>query len=118
MCGATSDVRFTPESDIRCVFSDVRYGPKADIALLDHLISAGEWQGGMLRPSDFAVLMFDNELELCRLNDRQVGRLFTAENAANINPCFTVGVSLIWSAAQKSHPPKANSRELNMVGSA
>jgi len=24
MCGATRDVRFTPESDIECVFSDVR----------------------------------------------------------------------------------------------
>src|SRR5262249_41431926 len=51
-------------------------------------------KGGTLRPSDLAVLMFDNELELPWLNDRRVGRFFTAENTADLNPGFTIGVSL------------------------
>src|SRR5262249_25259776 len=59
-------------------------------------------KGGTLRPSDLAVLMFDDELELPWLNDRRVGRFFTAENTADINPGITIGVSSIWSVGQKS----------------
>jgi len=31
LCGAIRHVRFTPNSDIDCVFQHVRFGPEADI---------------------------------------------------------------------------------------
>src|SRR5262249_25486674 len=36
MCSAKHDVRFTPNSDIDCVFRHVCFGPNADI-IFDHL---------------------------------------------------------------------------------
>src|SRR5262245_53605864 len=35
MCSARADVRFTPESDIKCdIWKNVRFGPKANITVL------------------------------------------------------------------------------------
>src|SRR5262249_13701787 len=80
----------------------VRFMPKPDNALLDHCIGTGEQQRGNVEAERSRRLDVDKELEPGRLNDRQVGRLFATENAADINPSFTVGVSLIRTVAQKS----------------
>jgi hypothetical protein len=45
MCVAKSHVRFTPNSDIDCVFRHVRLGPQADItSFIRSLLGAQRWQ--------------------------------------------------------------------------
>ena len=73
MCGAQDHVRFTPNSDIDCVFRHVRFGPIADTCsaakefLFDHLVRAGEqrWRHGEVK--GFCGLEIDHQLELERV---------------------------------------------------
>ena len=53
----------------------------------------------MERPRRFEI---DHQLESGRLNYRQVGRLFAAENTTDICSCLAVGIELASSVAHQS----------------
>ena len=48
--------------------------------------------GGTSRPSALAVFEIDDQLELGRLQDRQVGRLRALENAAGVDAGLAIRV--------------------------
>jgi hypothetical protein len=54
-------------------------------ASFDHFVSAGEERGRYRKPECGCRFQIDDELELGRLEDGQVSRLLTAQNAAGID---------------------------------
>src|SRR5262249_56082162 len=93
---------------IRCCFdqtavwhSDAARGPSTPS--LDHLVGDGEqrrWNREAEHPGGLRV---DDKLELGRLHDRQVRRLGTLEDTADIGADLTISIGFVGSAAP--HPP-------------
>ena len=84
---------------------DLRKVPEADIRLFDHLVSAAEqWQRDRdaERPRGLEV---DDQLDLRRLLDRQIGWLFAFKNATGINPDLSVGVGDTAAVARSGRRP-------------
>ncbi len=92
MCGATSHVRFTPESDRESglpqnvmsalppkadmcgATSDVRFGPKADIQLsIDYSICSRKYALGYGNSEALGFANVDDQLKIGRLLHRQIG---------------------------------------------
>ena len=73
MCGATSDVRFVPIADMHdCCRYSITSSARAST------------DGGIVRPSAFAVLRLIDQLVLGRRLHRQIGRLLALEDAIDV----------------------------------
>src|SRR5262245_4683304 len=92
---------------IRCCFdqtavwhSDAARGPSTPS--LDHLVGAGETRWRDFEPNAPSGPEGDDELELRALDDRQIGRLVTFEDAARINADQAIRLGVAWSVASQA----------------
>jgi hypothetical protein len=60
--------------------------------LLDHLVGAGEQHRGHVEAERSSRLGVDDQLELRRLHDRQVGRLHALEDLTGVDADLTIHV--------------------------
>ena len=67
----------------------------------DHLVGAGEQRRRHCRGRAPGGLVVDDQLELARLHHRQVGGLFTFENAAGIAAGLTPRIRNVGSVAHQ-----------------
>jgi hypothetical protein len=80
-----------PKADMAGGRLDVRFVPKADICsaakscLFDHLVGCLQEGFGDCEAERFGGLEIDYELILCRLLEWEIGSLFTAQNAVDID---------------------------------
>src|SRR5262245_2313953 len=98
-----------PKADMCGAARDVRFGPKADScsaakkkSLFDQLVGDGEHarrNGEAKRPGSLEV---DHELELGRLQDRQVGGFFALENPARVDAALAIGFGKAGSVAHQT----------------
>ena len=58
----------------------------------DHLVGAGEQRRRNFEAKGLRGIQIDGELEFGRLDDRQVGGLFTPENASGVDADLTIGI--------------------------
>jgi hypothetical protein len=58
----------------------------------DHLVGAGEKGGRHGDTKRFGCLQIDRQLKFRRLHDRQIGRLFAAENTPGVSPSLAIGI--------------------------
>ena len=83
MCGATRGVRFVPIADI---------GTDLVGQLFDHLIGAAEHCRRNCEAECFRGLEVDDQLELDRLRDGQVGRLGPFENPSGVDAGLSIRI--------------------------
>src|SRR5262249_51604361 len=89
-----------PKADMCSAQADVRFGPIADIAhLFDHLVGDVQQTKWHSEPKRFGGLEVDDQIELRRLLDRQVGRFFALKDAAGIDADLMICVGKIRSVA-------------------
>src|SRR5262249_4878636 len=89
-----------PKADMCSAIAHVCFGPKADIAhLFDHLVGNVQQTKWHSEPKRFSGLEVDDQIELRRLLDRQVGRFFALEDAAGIDADLVICVGKIRSVA-------------------
>src|SRR6516162_8545851 len=67
----------------------------------DHLVGDGEHSGWNIKAEHFCGLEIDHQLELGRLQHRQVGRFLAFENAANVDSNLSIGISQTGAIADK-----------------
>jgi hypothetical protein len=60
--------------------------------LLDQLVSAGEQRGRHGQPQRFCGLQVERQFELGRLDNRQIGRFLTLQDARHVGSGSTKGV--------------------------
>ena len=88
-CSGGNSTRTSPE---------VGEVPRSDISgaancsLFDHLVGAGEQRRRHCEAKHPGCLRVDDQLELGRLHDRQLGRLRAFEDAAGVDTELTIGI--------------------------
>src|SRR5262245_9021541 len=71
-------------------------------ALLDHLVNTGEQRRRNFESDALCGPQVDYQLELRRLNDRQIGGLGAFEDATRVNPNQPVRLGVAWSVASQA----------------
>jgi hypothetical protein len=80
-----SRTSFDVSSGPKPAVSGCSKNPLSKASLFDHLIGAGEERRRNVEPQNSRGGQVDEEVELGRLNNRQVSRLLTAEDAPHID---------------------------------
>src|SRR6516225_1621289 len=93
----------TAKLDCQCA-RDVRFVPKADMRshLLDYLVSGHLQRQRQLHAECFGGLEINNQLNFCDLLHREIGWLFTIENATGIDTRLPPSVTNVRSIAHKT----------------
>jgi len=85
ICSAQGHVRFTPNSDIDCVFRHVALGQKRTLLdLFDHLVGALLEMYRHLKTKRLSGLQIDHQLEFDRSLHGKFAWLLALKNAINI----------------------------------
>jgi hypothetical protein len=84
----------------------------ANCSLFDYLIGEREQRRGNLEAERLGGLEVDNEFELCRLQDRQIGGFRSLENPADTTPRACWRGRKNYPAAEDGFAPSALSCEL------
>src|SRR5262245_13370863 len=84
--------------------------------LFDHLVGNGEHSGRERDAERLGGLEVDDELELGRLNHRQIGRLLAFENPPDIVAALSISIRSVGSvahetASRRELPPIENNRD-------
>src|SRR5262249_27558773 len=104
MCAAKRDVRFTPESDIKC---DTGECPLWAISghrdgLFDHLVCEREQKRRNLEAERLGSLEVEVEKELRWSHDRQDCRICAIENQSGVDPGLSISVRDIGTVAHQA----------------
>jgi hypothetical protein len=97
-----------PKADIAEHRRDVRFVPIADSygaanrSLFDNLVGGREQRRRHGKAEHPGGLMIDDQLELARLYDRQIGRLHALEDAAGIDPELAKRIRNVGSVAHQT----------------
>jgi hypothetical protein len=97
-----SNVRFAPKADIANLPRYVRFVPQADIRiaakppLLNYLVGTQQERLGHGEAKGLSSRQINDEIELCRLLDREDGRLRAAQNLVDVVRGTSEQVRDIW----------------------
>src|SRR5262249_22188247 len=108
MCSARANVRFTPESDIKCdimespLWANSRLMHRSKGSLFDHLIRARLHRWRHADAKGLGGFDIDDQFKLRCLHNWQFGGIFTLENSASINAGQAVAVKNVRSVAHQT----------------
>src|SRR5262245_9300247 len=115
MCTAKRNVRFTPESDIKCV--KVEFPLWANSRHWSHslynLVGAGEQRWRQRKAECLCRLEVDHQLELGWRLHREVGRLFALEDAVDVGGGTPVGVGSVRAVRDQSAIGNENAKRID-----